>query len=72
MTAIASAPDFVGAVLQSSATKPPSDDFFLLKVRRIARESPSVVLYASEACMFNKLCLAPAFRIVCSLGVGGE
>ena len=57
MTAIASAPDFVGAVLQSSATKPPSDDFFLLKVRRIARESPkslkSFYMRRKHACLVN-------------------
>ena len=55
MMVIASAPDFVGSVLQSTAAKSPSDDFFLFKVRRVTRFSiaSNIVVYASEACLIN-------------------
>ena len=33
MAVVATATDFVGTVLQIGATKPPSDEFYLLKVR---------------------------------------
>ncbi len=75
MMVIASAPDFVGSVLQSTAAKSPSDDFFLFKVRSTCSPlisiAPNIVLYASEACLINASRLHSESSEH-SLGVGGE